>query len=122
LSERKNGNLFDNEYWELQKKKSRLEAIEHSITSEGEKPHYIVKESLQEFEIANLVRLGLIKSIPQHYGFSSGKEIPNSKENSHLILEDLEIEISYQGDLLVVSELGRLLIEACSESNLIPKP
>jgi hypothetical protein len=101
--------------WELEKGMKDLEEKELKIELDMSKQDYLSYSKLEEFELSNLIRLGLVKSIPQHNVFTRGAEIRNDPESAYLILEDLEIEIENEGDKYLMTELGDLFIKACKE-------
>lgn len=113
------GNNMDlrRQVWKFQSDLKNLDRQESKIKSEMFAPEYIPQSELQEFEIANLIRLGLIKNIPQHIAYSSGADIRNNPDSEYLRLDDLEIEIENDGDLYLMTELGDLFIEACKEKS-----
>lgn len=68
---------------------------------------------LQEYEISNLVRLGLIKSVRETYALPVQMIIQNEPDEPVLLAES-DVRLHYQ-DSLVITELAELLIAACSE-------
>ena len=103
--------------WELEKELRDLEKRESQIKSEMYAPEYLPQTELEEFEIANLTRLGIIKNIPQHIIYSKGADIRNNPDSEYLRLDDLEIEIENEGDIYIMTELGDLFVEACKEKS-----
>lgn len=101
--------------WKLEAHIRELDRKEHEFFVQIYQPEYVSEDDLEEFEISNLIRLGIIKSIPQHYAYSRGKEIKNNPDASHIVIEDLEIEIENSGDKYTITELGYLFIRACKE-------
>lgn len=100
---------------EIKNKLHDLTKKETIINNNIRKPEYLPNTVLQEFEIANLVRLGLIKSIPQHSAYSKKLEIRNNPDSKYLTIEDLEIEIENQGDVYIMTDLGNLFIKSCND-------
>jgi hypothetical protein len=76
-------------------------------------PALITPNTLHGFEVANVVRLGLVKEISESFVQSKALEIPHARKRS--ISVDLDIDIE-RHDNLVLTELGELFIEACNES------
>lgn len=101
--------------WELEQDLKDLEKKELKIKLNISNLNYLSYTKLEEFELSNLIRLGLIKSIPQHNVFTKGAEIRNDPNSDYLILDDLEIEIENNGDIYLMTELGDLFIKACKE-------
>lgn len=112
------------ERWELQKEKMRLDddlrnlnykekQIIHSIAC----PEYINQSKLQEYEISNLIRLGVIKSIPRPFGYVTSHRIRNEPDSDYLKLEDLEVKIETEEEDLILTELGEMFIKACNSKN-----
>ena len=69
---------------------------------------------LKEYEVSNLLRLGIIKSIPRPFAYVGEHRIKNEPESEYLHLHDLEIKIDADEDDLILTELGDLFIEACN--------
>lgn len=103
--------------WKVESELRDLNTKEQKIKSEFHHPDYLPHYTLAEFELANLIRLGLIKIIPQHYVYSKTKKIKNEPESEYIYVEDLELEIENQGDEYDMTELGVLFISACQEKN-----
>lgn len=99
----------------LEKELRDLEREENRLLVETLKPDFLPEYELEEFELANLIRLGLIKSIPQHNVYSNGAEIKNDPSSDYLILDNLEIEIESKEDIYLMTELGDLFLKACNE-------
>lgn len=76
---------------------------------------YISPKEFKPFEIANLVRCGLIKLIPVQYGYSRGVKVDNRYEE--LTTREIEIEIEHIEDSYVFTELGKIFFAMCSEKN-----
>lgn len=115
-----------NEIWELQKGKRKIEsklsylkyqesAIQRNINHSETVPY----GSLKDFEISNLIRLGVVKEEKDFYANSQTLEIPYESEpayeRSHLTV-DLSIDVESNTDN-ILTELGELFINACKEKN-----
>jgi hypothetical protein len=115
-----------NEIWELQKEKRKIEtklsslkykvsSIQRNINQQETVPY----GSLQDFEISNLIRLGVVKEEKDFYANSQTLEIPYEREpeyeRSHLTV-DLSIDVESNTDN-ILTELGELFINACKEKN-----
>jgi hypothetical protein len=91
-----------------------LEQESDKIESEIAKPQELPSFGLlQEYEISNLVRLGLIKSIRETYALPLQMLIRNEPDERFLLAES-DVNLHCQ-DSLVITELAELLIAACSE-------
>ncbi|MGN7986239.1 hypothetical protein ACTJKC_02805 [Pedobacter sp. 22226] len=105
---------------ELTKKKkafeNQLDALnyqENILKHKISEPETLSDRNVKEFELSNLVRLGVLKEIREPYVRSQSIEIPNEPNESHLVL-DLEIDVESK-DRFVMTELGILFIQACTE-------
>lgn len=113
-----------NEVWELQKEKRKLESKlsslrykESSILRSMNQPEIIPFDSLKEFEISNLIRLGVVKEEKDFYANSQTLEIPYDREpeyeRTHLTF-DLSIDVDSNTDN-ILTELGEIFVNACKE-------
>jgi len=100
---------------ELQYELNKMEIEETTILQSIRKPETIHQDSLKDFEISNLVRLGLVKEIINSYAYTDRHQIKNNPESDYLTIEDLEITIEKDYEEYVVTELGHLFIKACSD-------
>lgn len=101
--------------WDLEKELRDVQKPKFKILNELKEPEYIPNTALQDFELSNLIRLGIAKTIQQNYAYSNSHKIQNDPHAENLYLEDLEIEIIPDGELYAMSELGELFLQACSE-------
>ena len=115
-----------NEIWELQKEKRKIESKlsslkyqESSIQRNIYHSETVPYGSLKDFEISNLIRLGVVKEEKDFYANSQTLEIPYEREpefeRSHLTV-DLSIDVESNTDN-ILTELGELFINACKEKN-----
>ena len=115
-----------NEIWELQKEKRKIESKvsslkykESSIQRNINQQETVPYGSLKDFEISNLIRLGVVKEEKDFYANSQTLEIPYEREpeyeRSHLTV-DLSIDVESNTDN-ILTELGELFINACKEKN-----
>lgn len=113
-----------NEIWELQKEKRKIETKlstlkykESSIQRNINHSETVPYGSLKDFEISNLIRLGVVKEEKDFYANSQTLEIPYEREpefeRSHLTV-DLSIDVESNTDN-ILTELGELFINACKE-------
>jgi len=115
-----------NEIWELQKEKRKIESKlsslkykESSIQRNLNHSETVPYGSLKDFEMSNLIRLGVVKEEKDFYANSQTLEIPYDREpefeRSHLTV-DLSIDVESNTDN-ILTELGELFINACKEKN-----
>lgn len=113
-------NLFNNEIWELQKERRNFESQQSSIkykestlNHQIRKPETVPNYSLKEFELSNVIRLGLVKEEKEFYANSQTLEIPNDREYERSYINvDLDIDVESNTDY-ILTELGELFINAC---------
>ena len=76
----------------------------------------IPEDEIKDFELSNLIRLGLIKYVQRPYANSQTLEIPYESEpesyGTNYTNVDLEIEIESEEEY-VITELGELFVSAC---------
>lgn len=110
-------------HWEKWKKINRLEKEGKLLNLENRKTKKELKSddeegfhiSLEEFELANLIRLGLIKKLPPKIKiqeFKTGGRTFDSSEKWHNINAEYEPYSSYHR----ITELGSQFIEICSKN------
>lgn len=115
---------FSNEIWELQKERRKFESQqtsikykESSMNYQLRKPETIPYDSLKEFELSNVIRLGLVKEEKEFYANSQTLEIPNDRESDRSYINvDLDIDVESNTDN-ILTELGELFINACKVKN-----
>lgn len=99
----------------VERKLSSLEYREASLRRRIDAPERIPEENLEEFEVANVIRLGLAKV---HYVASAGThsiDIPNRDEDSTFGSSvDFDIDIETES-FTVLTELGELFVDACRD-------
>lgn len=117
---------FSDKIWELQRSKrefeSKLNSLkykENSISRAIKEPQKVPEENLREFELSNLIRLGLVKLVQETYANTHSLEIPNSRDKDYLNV-DFDIEIQVDSNH-IMTELGDLFIDACTEKHIINK-
>jgi hypothetical protein len=103
--------------WDKEKELREFESKERTIRHSIKKPEYIPTGELKEYEVSNLIRLGIIKSIPRPYAYVGEHRIQNNPESEYLYLQDLEITMDAEEDDLILTELGELFIAACNIKN-----
>jgi len=109
-----------NEVWRVQKEQRKQEAELHTLNYKEttilfslKKPEIIPDFSLEEFELSNLIRLGLVKEVKDFYTGTQRLEIPNEHDDDYLKVDfDIEVESNVEN---ILTELGELFINACQE-------
>ena len=111
-------------HWDIQQEKWKIEGElrglslkENEISKSIRDPEYISGD-LKEYEISNLIRLGLIKIIQKTYGYVKSHPIRNDQNSEYLSLDDAEVEIKMEYEEHILTELGELFIKACTEKKL----
>jgi len=111
-------------HWNIQQEKWKIEGElrglslkENEISKSIRNPEYISGD-LKEYEISNLIRLGLIKIIQKTYGYVKSHRIRNDQNSEYLSLDDAEVEIKMEYEEHILTELGELFIKACTEKKL----
>lgn len=108
----------------LFEEKSKLESRRYHFKSHEGTLNFRMKQqeeipynSLKEYELSNLIRLGLIKEVREFYAESQTLEIPNNRDSfdSHTSLP-IEIDVNSNTEN-VLTELGELFITSCKEKN-----
>lgn len=115
-------NHFNDEIWELHKEKRKIESQQSSIKYKEStlihqirKPETVPYDSLKEFELSNVIRLGLVKEEKEFYANSQTLEIPNDRAYDRSYINvDLDIDVESNTDN-ILTELGELFINACKD-------
>lgn len=98
--------------WELQSLKYR----ESSIFNKLKTPQILPEGDIRDFELSNIIRLGLVKSVQETYANSKTLEIPRHSSYEEYLKVDIEIEVESENSH-ILTELGELFIEACTEKS-----
>jgi len=114
--------LASENHWDLHQGKRKIEEElrtinkkENEILKNLREPDYISFGDLQEYEISNLQRLGLIKVIERTYAYVESHSIRNDPNSDYLHLEDAIVKIEPDYDDIVLTALGKLFMIACTE-------
>lgn len=102
--------------WELRSLKYREPTILRKIND----PQVIPENELREFELSNLIRLGLVKSTQETFANSQTLEIPKDleREHEHDNYYNIDLDIEIESNIEhVLTELGELFLTACTEKN-----
>ncbi|MBW5800825.1 Abi-alpha family protein [Halomonas elongata] len=79
-------------------------------------PESIPEKNIKEFEIANIIRLGLAKVVYEASAGTHSIEVPIGDRDSSYASVDFDIEIDTDTST-ILTELGELFIDACREKN-----
>lgn len=92
-----------------------LKYTESSIQRKIYQQETIPNNSLKDFEVSNLIRLGVVKEEKDFYANSQTLRIPFDPEyDSNHLTVDLDIDVESNTDN-VLTELGEIFITACKE-------
>lgn len=121
-SKEKGGLYPRNEIRDLRKQKHKFEIDlenlqdrEFSLSWALKKPEELPHNSLREFEMSNLIRLGLIKYVQENLGSYKSLKIPNNPNEDYLSI-DFDIDVDYE-ETYLLTELGELFVDACTEKS-----
>jgi hypothetical protein len=126
IQKRKDSNISNpgnyQNYWQLEGEKMglkseirKIEEHEKELLKKIVEPEFVPAYELEDYEISNLIRLGVIKAIQNPYAYVGSHNIRNQPNSEYLTLEDLEITIESEDDEYILTELGDMFIKACSE-------
>lgn len=97
-----------------------LKIKENKLQMRLDSPEIVPDSELREFEVSNLTRLGLIKTVHETIANPQTLDIPidqHSYNYSSFTSVDLEVDLeSYVN--YVLTELGELFVNACTEKDL----
>lgn len=118
---------WNRDKWLLQRDKEKLEleikSFERKEISYSMKIYepQIVPEQLEEFEMSNLNRLGLIRHIQKFFANSQTLEIPyefDEEYRGRTTYSNVDLEVDIESDeKYILTELGELFIQACKIKN-----
>lgn len=119
------GRLFSDEIWKVQQELRELESRKNNfwldewkIKSKINMAAIVPDDSIEEFELANIIRLGLVEKEKDVFANSQNLEIPvgNSNEYGYLNYK-LEIEMDSVTQHRI-TQLGEMFIDACTEKKV----
>ena len=106
---------LQNEKMEINSELNQIVKKEKHLSESINNPEKIYQENLKEFEISNLVRLGLIKEIINPYAYINSHDIRNDPNSEYLTIEDVEVQIENDKEDYILTALGNLFINACTK-------
>ncbi len=103
--------------WKFEKEHRDLQDSERKISSLINEPEVLDDSNLKEFEISNLIRLGLVRNIIQHYVHAEPIQFPSRSDIEYGEVSQLNVEVGIDQDYEYhnLTELGELFIKACTE-------
>lgn len=88
---------------------------EKQLTRQMGRPEVVPEENLQEFEITNVTRLGLIRYVQETYADPQTVDLPDLDSYSGAG-ESIDIDIQLSStEQYILTELGILFVKACTE-------
>lgn len=111
----------ENDLRELKNKKQNIIRKHARIERAIQEPELLTQNDLRDFEISNLIRLGLVKEIVHSYGYVDNQRISVSRGSEHYESEDYvnldDLSVTIERDIVEneLTELGELFIIACQE-------
>lgn len=108
-----------NEKGDLERDLKNLEYEEYKIKFSINKSEVVPDDLFREFEISNLIRLGLVKEVREFYAESQTLEIPLDRGEEYGFTKeyaniDLDIDVDSTTEY-ILTELGELFFKACKE-------
>ncbi len=92
--------------------------LKWDLISNSDQAEEIYEGELEEFEIANLIRLGLVSTIQHQTGHVTERQPVSYNSYSETVdLSDLNVKITHAGNSYILSHLGILFFEACTDKN-----
>ena len=103
--------------WKFEKEHRDLIDSKRKISSLINDPEVLDQKNLKEFEISNLVRLGLVRNIIEHYVHAEPIQFPSSRDIEYGEVTQLDVEVGIDQDYEYnnLTELGELFIKSCTE-------
>ena len=98
---------------DLEKELRQFESDEWKIKSEINESEELNNFEFEEYEMYNLIRLGILRISHKYYGYSKEHKV-DTHFSGEARIYDLEIEISEHSQQLLLTELGEMFIDACT--------
>ncbi|ERJ60449.1 Abi-alpha family protein [Sphingobacterium paucimobilis] len=113
---------------ELKNRKKNLIQKKPRIEKDINEAELVTSKNLRNFEISNLIRLGIVKEVVHSYGYIDSKKINVNKANSfdqycedYIDLGDVSVTIEKDVVENELTELGELFVKACQEKGEVNK-
>ena len=117
------GNQYSSKAMELRAKQRsiehdirRMDLQESIIKRKISAPQCIPDGELKEFELSNIIRLGLAKVEYETNVGSHSIDIPTPQPYEEFVTVDFDVDVETDKSI-ILTELGELFIEACSKKN-----
>ena len=125
-SENTEGDKYSDKYLELYGLARNMETKlrqhrlkEKKLKRQMDKPEVVPEENLQEFEITNVTRLGLIRYVQETYADPQTVDLPDLDSYSGAG-ESIDIDIQLSStEQYILTELGILFVKACTEKQTL---
>lgn len=109
--------------WDFQKQKNTVEDDLRSYSNKEfyftyhiNKSEIVPSEVLKDFEISNLIRLGVLKEEKEFFAHSQTLEIPNERNDNSWDYTRVDLDVDMDSTTeIILTELGELFIKACIE-------
>lgn len=112
---------FDRKVWDLQREQRRLESElrmaqlrERRLLYGLSRPQEIPEDSLREFEMSNIMRLGLARHVQETYAEPTSVDLPDQDMQEFGRTLDIEMNVVTDSSY-ILTELGALFMAACTE-------
>ncbi len=111
---------LENELRELNSKKYSFERKQARLERAINEPELLTQIDLRDYEISNLIRLGVVKEIIRSYGYVDNQRVSVSRTHDYesedyVSLDDLSVTIETDVIEYELTELGELFRKACQE-------
>lgn len=113
---------FASPWWKLRSKirkvENELRSLDFKETAFNRKinaPQQIPEQIIEEFEIANIIRLGLAKVVYEAMADTHSIEVPGGEPDDYTTV-DFDIDIETETST-ILTQLGELFIDACREKD-----
>lgn len=104
------------EKWKVGAELRLLKGNEQSLLRKIAAPEVLPEVGVREYEMSNLIRLGLVRTTQETYANSQSLEIPIHQNREYVTVDfDVELESEHQH---VLTELGELFLSACTEKRV----
>lgn len=122
----KEGNRYTPDYFKvhaaIHKTETELRSLkwrDGSINRKISAPQEIPEQGIKEFEMANIIRLGMVKAVWEASAGTHSIEIPRGDPERYRSV-DFDVQVETETNI-IFTELGELFIEACRVKNTTEK-
>lgn len=114
----KEGKRFTSDYFKIHRAVQETQQTLHSLKWKEKAimrkiaaPQTIPEQGIKEFELANIIRLGMAKAVYEASAGTHSIEIPSGDRDSYTSV-DFDIQVDTETNT-IFTELGELFVEAC---------